>query len=39
MDNRYRDCGDPIEKYSALQLKYFNTVPRRRWRLIAHWFQ
>lgn len=39
MDNRYRDCGDPIEKYSALQLKYFNTVSRRRWRLIAHWFQ
>ncbi|KHN73674.1 MMACHC-like protein [Toxocara canis] len=39
MDNRYRNCGNPVEKYSALQLKYFSTVRRRRWRLIAHWFQ
>ncbi|KHN73641.1 MMACHC-like protein [Toxocara canis] len=38
-DNRYRDCGAPIERYSELQLKYFSTPPERRWSLIAHWFR
>lgn len=38
-DGRYRNCGNPIEKYSDLQLKYFSTLPRDRWPLIAHWFK
>uniref|UniRef100_A0A183DWN0 Cyanocobalamin reductase (cyanide-eliminating) n=1 Tax=Gongylonema pulchrum TaxID=637853 RepID=A0A183DWN0_9BILA len=36
---KYRDCGNPEEKYSPLQLKYFSTLPSDRWPLIAHWFQ
>lgn len=39
IDNRYRDFGNPKQKYSDLQLKYFNTDPRKRWQLIAHWFE
>uniref|UniRef100_A0A915ANT1 Cyanocobalamin reductase (cyanide-eliminating) n=2 Tax=Parascaris univalens TaxID=6257 RepID=A0A915ANT1_PARUN len=38
-DNRYRNCGNPVETYSELQLKYFSTPPERRWPLIAHWFR
>ncbi|VDN20202.1 unnamed protein product [Gongylonema pulchrum] len=38
-DNRYRDCGNPIARYSDLQLEYFNTLPRHRWKLLAKWFQ
>lgn len=37
-DGRYRDCGDPVERYSDLQLKYFSLPPSDRWELIAHWF-
>uniref|UniRef100_A0A0M3I1X5 Cyanocobalamin reductase (cyanide-eliminating) n=1 Tax=Ascaris lumbricoides TaxID=6252 RepID=A0A0M3I1X5_ASCLU len=37
-DGRFRDCGDPLERYSELQLKYFSTPPMARWQLIAHWF-
>ncbi|KHN82478.1 MMACHC-like protein [Toxocara canis] len=38
-DGKYRDCGNPVEKYSDLQLKYFSTLPEQRWPIIAHWFQ
>uniref|UniRef100_A0A0M3IMN9 Cyanocobalamin reductase (cyanide-eliminating) n=2 Tax=Ascaris TaxID=6251 RepID=A0A0M3IMN9_ASCLU len=38
-DGRYRDCGNPVEKYSDLQLKYFSTMPDKRWPVIAHWFE
>uniref|UniRef100_A0A915AK63 Cyanocobalamin reductase (cyanide-eliminating) n=1 Tax=Parascaris univalens TaxID=6257 RepID=A0A915AK63_PARUN len=37
-DGRFRDCGDPLERYSELQLKYFSTPPMDRWQLIAHWY-
>lgn len=37
-DNRYRDFGNPVIRYDDLQLQYFNTQPRHRWKLIAHWF-
>ncbi|KHN82462.1 MMACHC-like protein [Toxocara canis] len=37
-DGRFRDCGDPVERYSDLQLKFFSTPPMARWQLIAHWF-
>ncbi|VDK45207.1 unnamed protein product [Anisakis simplex] len=38
-DGKFRDCGNPVEKYSDLQLKYFSTMPEKRWSIIAHWFQ
>jgi len=38
-DGRFRDCGDPIEKYSNLQLEYFSKPPAQRWEVIKHWFQ
>ncbi|KAE9549599.1 hypothetical protein FO519_007195 [Halicephalobus sp. NKZ332] len=37
-DGRFRDCGDPVEKYSDLQLEYFSKPPEQRWEMIKHWF-
>lgn len=37
-DGRFRDCGDPIERYSQLQLDYFALPPMERWDVIKHWF-
>lgn len=37
-EGKFRDCGDPVEKYSLLQLKYFSSLPKDRWDLIKHWF-
>ena len=35
-DWRWRDVGGPSEKYSALQIKYFETPPGERGKLINH---
>lgn len=37
-EGKFRDCGDPVEKYSPLQLKYFSSLPKDRWDIIKHWF-
>ncbi|KHN82464.1 MMACHC-like protein [Toxocara canis] len=37
-DGRFRNCGNPVETYSDLQLKYFALPPLERWSVIADWF-
>lgn len=36
---RFRDCGQPVERYSQVQLDYFAIPPSDRWEVIKHWFE
>ncbi|MFH4976291.1 hypothetical protein AB6A40_003000 [Gnathostoma spinigerum] len=38
-DGRFRSVGNPVEKYSDLQTKFFGTPPLDRWPIIASWFE
>jgi methylmalonic aciduria homocystinuria type C protein len=38
-DGRFRDCGQPVERYSQVQLDYFAIPPSDRWEVIKHWFE
>ncbi|KAK0416387.1 hypothetical protein QR680_012454 [Steinernema hermaphroditum] len=37
-DGRFRDCGDPKERYSKQQTDYFARPPAERWDVISDWF-
>uniref|UniRef100_A0A1I7Y7I2 Cyanocobalamin reductase (cyanide-eliminating) n=1 Tax=Steinernema glaseri TaxID=37863 RepID=A0A1I7Y7I2_9BILA len=37
-DGRFRDCGDPKERYSKQQTDYFARPPVERWEVISDWF-
>lgn len=36
-DSRFRDCGNPKERYSSTQMEYFGKPPSERWEVIRHW--
>uniref|UniRef100_A0A1I7ZMF4 Cyanocobalamin reductase (cyanide-eliminating) n=1 Tax=Steinernema glaseri TaxID=37863 RepID=A0A1I7ZMF4_9BILA len=38
-DGRFRDAGEPEERYSKQQKDYFGRPPAERWEVISDWFQ
>uniref|UniRef100_A0A914VIR9 Cyanocobalamin reductase (cyanide-eliminating) n=1 Tax=Plectus sambesii TaxID=2011161 RepID=A0A914VIR9_9BILA len=37
-DARFREYGNPQEKYEELQTRYFSVPPAERWALLKEWF-